>query len=154
MSISKRCVLLLSGALAFAAHVQASEGLWVGTVVLDAVSEVNKPLSDLSFDLQLEGTLLEDDLVEAQSNWNFDSGTNHGTGWRETVYDDSTWSNGAGPFGYGANQAVTTTVDFGTDADDKHPTTYFRQTFDITDASIYTGLLLSYRRDDGIAGSE
>lgn len=153
VSINKQCVLLLSGLLVFVAQAQASEGLWVGSVEVDAVSEVNKPRSDLSFDLQLEGTLLDEDLVEAQSaGWTYDdTGVNHGTGWRVSGFSETGWKSGWGPFGYPVDASVNTEVFFGDDSDDKHPTTYFRRKFDIGDASIYTGLLLRYRRDDAIA---
>ena len=132
-------------------HAQATEGLWVGSVVVDAVSEVNKPRSDLSFDLQLEGTLLEENLVAEKSTWSYDSGTDQGIIWRQAGFDDSSWSSAPGPFSYGVSQPVTTSVDFGGDSNDKYPTTYFRQEFNIVDASLYTDLLLRYRRDDGIA---
>lgn len=68
--------------------------------------------------------------VAASSAWKFDdSGTNLGTDWRHPEYDDSAWDSGQAEFGYGDGDEATT-VSYGDDADDKHPTTYFRHTFE------------------------
>jgi len=83
------------------------------------------------------------------SSWNFeDSGTNLGTAWRSSAFNDSSWSSGVGEFGFGQN-TTDTVVSFGGDADNKHTTTYFRKTFNVA-AGTYTDVNLSLLRDDGV----
>ncbi len=66
------------------------------------------------------------------SDWNYlDDGSNQGTAWRSVSFDDSSWETGASELGYGDDPA--TTVSYGDDDDDKHITTYFRKTFDVTE---------------------
>ncbi len=82
------------------------------------------------------------DLVTPASIWRYDnSGVDRGTSWREVGFDDSAWSSGIGDFGHDEG----TTTDIGP----TQPTAYFRTTFDIADASNFSGLNLSLFRDDG-----
>ncbi len=85
----------------------------------------------------------------AGSIWSYnDTGMDLGTAWREVAYDDSTWATGAGKLGYGDGDEVTT-LSFGSDANNKYPTYYFRYEFDVVDASIYGDLIFKLLRDDG-----
>ena len=66
------------------------------------------------------------DLLSAGATWSYeDSGTDLGAAWRELDYDDSAWSEGAAPLGYGDSHVVTT-VAYGESSAAKNPTTYFR----------------------------
>jgi len=88
-------------------------------------------------------------LISRGSNWQYlDDGSDQGTAWRELEYDDSTWQAGPGPLGYGDGDEATV-VGYGPNANNKYPTTYFRQTFDIEDPSSLTELTLGIMRDDG-----
>ena len=81
--------------------------------------------------------------------WKYlDTGVNQGTLWRATTFDDSTWSDGRGQFGYGDGDE-TTIVSFGANAAAKYPTTYFRKTFTVANPAQVTQLDLSMLRDDG-----
>jgi hypothetical protein len=85
-------------------------------------------------------------LVAAGSVWRYlDDGSNQGTAWRARGFDDRSWRTGAAPLGYG--DPVTTVVGFGSRANRKHVTTYFRRTFAASGGS--TRLVLRLRRDDG-----
>jgi hypothetical protein len=100
--------------------------------------------------------------VASGSTWQYlDNGSNQGTAWRGKLFDDSTWQSGAGPFGYGEGDEVTT-VDCGPAADNectptsngqtnKYITTYFRHHFDVDDPSEWESLSLGLLRDDGAA---
>ncbi len=111
------------------------------------VHQANLTSSDLSFDLELIGQF-GNTLVSKLSTWSYlDDGSNQGTAWRASAFDDSGWATGAGVLGYGDSQA--TVVSFGADANDKHETTYFRHSFSVPDASIYQSLTLNLLRDDG-----
>ena len=85
------------------------------------------------------------------STWNYlDNGSNQGTAWRSSSFDDSTWNSDVGQFGYGNNgeQNGGTTVEFGNNASEKHITTYFRKTFNVP-AGNYVSATLDLIRDDG-----
>ncbi|MBS1576273.1 MAG: metallophosphoesterase [Bacteroidetes bacterium] len=108
--------------------------------------------SDISFDLQLTGTLVptSTSLVAYGSAWKYlDNGTNQGTAWRTASFNDAAWKNGNGQLGYGDGDE-TTIVSYGGNANNKYITTYFRKTISITNASLYTSYSLSVKRDDGI----
>ncbi len=91
----------------------------------------------------------EEVVVPRGSTWKYlDNGSNQGTAWYAPGFDDRTWSSGPSQLGYGGNGEVTT-VGFGSNSSSKYITTYFRQTFNVDDASKYTNLRLSVVRDDG-----
>lgn len=58
------------------------------------------------------------------------------------------WETGTARLGYNANE--NTTVDFGPDGSNKYITTYFRKSFDLTDAALILSLLIEIERDDGV----
>ena len=55
---------------------------------------------------------------------------------------------GLAELGYGDGDEATT-VDFGGQVFDRHPTTYFRRTFTVTDAASIVGSTCWIHRDDG-----
>ena len=90
-----------------------------------------------------------DILVAEDSVWKYlDNGSNQLTAWKESGFIDTGWSSGAAELGYGDGDE-TTVVSYGDNANNKHITTYFRQSFNVTDASIYESLTLDILYDDG-----
>ena len=88
-------------------------------------------------------------LISAGSNWKYlDNGTNEGTAWRATSFNDATWKTGNAEFGYG-DGGEATIVSYGPSSTNKYITTYFRKTFNVADMSTISGLELSLIRDDG-----
>jgi len=88
-------------------------------------------------------------LVPTGSVWKYlDNGSDQGTAWRATSFNDSTWASGAAQLGYGDGDEATT-VGFGPDANNKFITTYFRRAFNVANASLFNGLTLRLMRDDG-----
>ena len=89
-------------------------------------------------------------LVGYDSTWKYyDKGALSGTVWRSTTYDDSSWASGAAPLGYKMT-GVKTTVSYGSDANQKNPTTYFRKTVNLKNAPKSDDLfILEYQVDDG-----
>lgn len=76
------------------------------------------------------------DAGEADSNWN------------AAGFSDSSWLSGPAPLGYKMN--VSTTVSYGDDAQHKHPTTYFRKTFTVSNTPTSADhFVLNYQVDDG-----
>ena len=88
-------------------------------------------------------------LVPAGAVWKYlDNGSNQGTAWRATSFNDTTWPSGAAQLGYGDGDEVTT-VGFGPDSSNKFITTYFRRAFSVTNAAAFNALTLRLLRDDG-----
>ena len=88
-------------------------------------------------------------LVPTGATWKYlDNGTDQGTAWRATSFNDSTWPSGPAQLGYGDGDEATT-LGFGPDGNNKFITTYFRRAFNITNASLFNGVTLRLLRDDG-----
>ena len=88
-------------------------------------------------------------LVPTGATWKYlDNGSDQGTAWRASGFNDSTWPSGAAQLGYGDGDEVTT-VGFGPDANNKFITTYFRRAFSVTNAGAFNALTLRLMRDDG-----
>jgi hypothetical protein len=89
-------------------------------------------------------------IVPRGSNWKYlDNGSDQGTAWRETGFNDSGWQSGQAELGYGDGDEVTT-VSYGSNSNNKYITTYFRHSFSITeeDKSGF-GFMINILRDDG-----
>ena len=94
--------------------------------------------------------LANDVFVAKGATWKYlDDGSDQGTAWQQPGFDDSGWASGPAQLGYGDGDEQTV-VGFGPNANLKYPTTYFRTTFDVVDASGYLALDLSVLRDDGV----
>lgn len=88
-------------------------------------------------------------LIETNATWKYlDNGSNQGTAWRELSFNDSSWASGNGQFGYGDGDEATV-ISYGSYSSYKHPTTYFRHSFQLFDASSFTQLTMKLLRDDG-----
>jgi hypothetical protein len=88
-------------------------------------------------------------LVAANSSWKYlDNGTNQGTAWRASSFNDATWQTGNAELGYGDGDEATV-VSYGPNSSGKYVTTYFRKSFSVTDPASYPALSLSVVQDDG-----
>ena len=89
-------------------------------------------------------------LVKKNSEWFYfyQAGGYGGTSWRRSESIPSNWQSGAAPLGYGDGDE-TTTLDFGSDSENKHIAAYFKTTFDIESSSDYDQLSLAVLHDDG-----
>ena len=76
-----------------------------------------------------------------------DDGSNQGTVWRASSFDDSSWETGRAEFGYGDGDERTV-ISFGGDEDAVHPTTYFRKTINIPNPSLFADFSLNITYDD------
>lgn len=95
------------------------------------------------------GPDLHAQLVAPGSTWTYlDDGSDQGSAWTAPAFDDSTWATGMAEFGYGDDDEATV-VDFGTNASDKHITTYFRHEFQVVNPGGITTLHLHLLDDDG-----
>lgn len=88
-------------------------------------------------------------LVRDGALWRYlDDGSNQGTAWRDTLFNDSGWSSGPAQLGYGDGDEATV-VSYGPDPNNKYVTTYFRHSFEVADPSLFSYLQLRLLRDDG-----
>ena len=98
----------------------------------------------------VELTIEQAVLVEAASDWAWlDTGVDPPATWTEADFDDSAWSVGPAPLGYG--DPVATEVSYGPNSSSKYITTWFRHEFFVA-ADVVEGavdLTVSMRVDDG-----
>ena len=84
----------------------------------------------------------------AAAVWKYlDNGSDQGSAWRMPDFNDSAWASGKSELGYGDSPA--TTVSFGASSSAKHPTTYFRHSFEVADPAAFQSLLFKLLVDDG-----
>jgi hypothetical protein len=89
-------------------------------------------------------------LVPYGSTWKYlDDGSNQGTAWRATNFNDAGWKSGPAVLGFGnpSNRKEATTVNSGP-SHNGYITTYFRKT--LTLPSGYNNYLAQIKRDDGV----
>lgn len=121
------------------------------TVLVNNVEQAGGPVSVRDeLTLRADGAIaFERSFVSDQATWRYlDDGSDAGTEWRASEFDDSDWQTGRAELGYGDNDE-STRIDFGRDANNKHITSYFRHSFRIGDPDDFDGFLLRLLRDDG-----
>src|SRR5688500_7191552 len=65
------------------------------------------------------------------SVWKYlDNGSDQGTAWGASAYNDSTWVSGVAPLGYSMS-GVITSVSFGSSSTNKYRTTYYRRNLNV-----------------------
>jgi hypothetical protein len=116
----------------------------------DGGSGIDLSSLNVSFNRPLAGVAQQQRLVPLGAVWKYlDNGSNQGTVWRASGFNDAAWPSGPAKLGYG-NADDVTTVSFGSNPNAKYVTTYFRKQFTIADLSQFTGdLTVRLRRDDG-----
>jgi len=87
-------------------------------------------------------------LLPFGSVWKYlDNGSNQGTAWRASGFNDSGWASGPSELGYGDGDEATV-LSFGPNTGAKYITTYFRRSLSIPDVNAFAGFLLRIKRDD------
>ncbi|WP_157551189.1 PKD domain-containing protein [Nocardioides jensenii] len=90
-----------------------------------------------------------DVVIPAGSDWRWRYATAAPPAdWNARTFDASAWNLGAGAFGWGA-PIVVTNIDTFADPTDRPRTAYFTKSFQVSDASDVTRLLLESAGDDG-----
>ncbi len=99
------------------------------------------------------GTASAKTLKTMGANWQYyDQGSLDGTDWMSASYNSSSWKSGRAPLGY-SNDAntITTTLDYGGNANNKRPTYYFRSTINLNSTPASADeFLMDYYIDDGL----
>lgn len=82
-------------------------------------------------------------LIPSNAIWNYlDNGSDEGTAWRSPAYDDSGWPSGRAELGHGDGDETTV-------VSSKRITYYFRHSFNVPNAGLYSSLTVRLKRDDG-----
>lgn len=95
-------------------------------------------------------------LLPWSSTWKYkDDGSNQGTTWRASAFDDSSWPSAAAEFGYGDGDETTLINACGTvqqtpTCTNKYLTTYLRKKITISSLSGFQSIRFNTFRDDGI----
>ncbi len=89
-------------------------------------------------------------ILAAGSTWKYlDNGSDQGTAWIATNFNDTAWASGPAQLGYGEGDEATI-ISFGPNASAKYTTTYFRRAFTVANPALYTNLSVNVLRDDGV----
>lgn len=88
-------------------------------------------------------------LIPYGSSWKYlDNGSNQGTAWRASGFNDAGWVSGNAELGYGDGDE-TTVVSYGPSSSNKYITTYFRKSVNIPNPAIFSNFTLNVEYDDG-----
>lgn len=122
-----------------------------GTYILTAVATDNDGATTTSSPVNVSFAVPVVSIAIAKgTTWKYlDNGSDQGTAWKESGFNDSAWLSGAGPLG-GGDTHIVTNVNLGPASPDRFITTYLRRTFNLTGASAVQSLLLNIMRDDGV----
>jgi hypothetical protein len=98
-----------------------------------------------------DGPTPRSSLLPAASSWRYlDGGATSGAGWNQPGFNDTAWSAGSGPFGYG-QASQQTLLSYGADASHKPASFEFRTTFNVGSPALLSDLSLQLLADDGAA---
>ncbi|HKQ37900.1 MAG TPA: lamin tail domain-containing protein, partial [Verrucomicrobiae bacterium] len=131
-------------------------GVAAGTYVLRAIARDAGGLSATSSVISITVTnpVGPVTLVSTGAVWKYlDNGSDQGTAWRGTTFNDTSWASGGAQLGYGDGDE-TTPVACGVNpcsgnTPGKYITTYFRRSFTVADPASFEDLTLRLLRDDG-----
>jgi hypothetical protein len=99
--------------------------------------------------LHFESLAISDSLIATNASWKYlDNGSNQGTAWKAANFNDVSWVSGNAELGYGDGDEATV-VSYGGSSNNKYITTYFRKSFTVPNASLYSSLMFGLVRDDG-----
>ena len=90
-------------------------------------------------------------FIDTAAEWQYlDNGIDQGSAWKEIDFDDDGWSSGKTPAGFGSilRTQIVTTLDFGNQASNKHPTYYFRKTINIDNPDQFSHFVFDMHVDD------
>jgi hypothetical protein len=100
--------------------------------------------------IRWESTSIADTLLIGREQiWKYsDAGTNLGTAWINSDFNDSAWKTGQAELGYGDGDEKTV-ISYGGDASNKYVTSYFRKSYFLSNKDRLTNLTLLLKCDDG-----
>ncbi|PWJ53575.1 putative secreted protein (Por secretion system target) [Dyadobacter jejuensis] len=120
-------------------------------IIAAEVHQTGETSSDILFDLQLEGNAVStaSASIPYKSTWKYlDNGTDQGTAWRSSGFNDASWSSGPGSFGFGGYHPGTVLA---SGPDQGHYSIYyFRKHLSVSDPSSFSSFHLRAYYDDGM----
>lgn len=88
-------------------------------------------------------------LIKNDDEWKYYDKGAPPSNWYASNFNDNAWASGPAPLGY-SMEGVKTTVSYGSDPQQKNPTTYFRKTVSVSTTPTRSDVfLLNYQVDDG-----
>ena len=100
---------------------------------------------------EVSGATATQQLIAENDTWRyFDGNAMPAANWYTKNYSDASWKTGIAPLGYG-NRGETTTISWGTDANNKNITAYFRKNVQISNVSAKSNFVLNVYVDDATA---
>jgi len=89
-------------------------------------------------------------IVSKGSVWKYlDDGTDQGTSWYDTNFNDDTWSSGPAQLGYGDGDE-STVISYGGNSQNKYITSYFRSDFNLSQTDMEAShFMINLLKDDG-----
>ncbi len=137
------------GAQLFLNDTRIPTGYFNGNIFGPATLKAIAP-AGYSFRGWVDNTAAGQILFPKGSSWTYyDKGSLDYTSWKEANYDTSSWNEGNAPLGYGKN-GLKTTISYGSNANSKYPTYYFRRKVSLDKApSAAATFKLHFTVDDG-----
>lgn len=118
-------------------------------VVFESITTSRDLIDVFSVPSKADSSASKRALFAKATVWSYkDDGAAPPANWTKASFDASAWSSGPALLGYG-QPGVQTTVSFGSNAAQKHVTTYFCRTFDVKRLDDVAWLSLALRKDDG-----
>ena len=128
-----------------------SDGLLFNRLGFTNPVSVQANQTGVDFESLVAGDLATVSIVPLGAQWKYyDKGNLTTSAWSQLSFNDTGWSRGAAPLGYGDDNIVTTVGNGGV-ASAKYITTWFRHSFRIDDLSGFQAITLGLIRDDGAA---
>ena len=88
-------------------------------------------------------------LIRSSDTWKYYDKGEAASNWNTSNFNDNSWTSGQAPLGYKMT-GVTTTVSYGSDSNNKNPTTYFRKSVNLSSTPTKNDrFFLNYQMDDG-----
>jgi hypothetical protein len=124
----------------------------VGSHTLSAIAtdSANATMTSNNFTVNMLPPLRSTALVSFGESWKYlDTGVAPSSTWTaRTGFDESAWLGANSRLGYGGD-GDTSIINYGNETGAKFITTWFRKTFNVTNAASFSQLLLRLVRDDG-----
>ena len=89
-----------------------------------------------------------DTLVNSGDNWKYFTGSDPGATWKNTGFNDISWSIGPSQLGYGEGDEATVLPSG--PSNNRNIGFYFRRNFTVSNAALYQAYKFRVKRDDGI----
>ncbi len=124
----------------------------INTIAVE-VHQHTRNTDDMGFDMEVTAKRVPMAIVNfpvaKNAEWSYlDDGTDQGTAWRASTFNDGNWNYGSGKLGYG--DPAATVLGFGPNSSNKYITYYFRKKFNVPSLSaISDSIIVSLLRDDG-----